>query len=296
MKTKIVLSVIIIIISQNIFPQKPVPEQKSFDYFGQIPPGDSAKIFAHGIISDTATKESALAISPNGNDVFFVRGEWPYTKIMHMVKSGSEWSLPDTAVFSKDCWATEPAFSPGGQYLYYSTSKGKSDIKYYSLWRVKKIKHGWSQPESLFDIGGDSIWEFHPSITKDGLLYFCYWNVKNWTGDIFVSLCLADKCSEPMKIDATINTDYSDVDPFIDKDGSFMIFASNRPGGYGGHDQYISFKNNDGTWTVLKNLGTKFNTREDNYDMDISPDGKYIFLYLNGDIYWMQSRNFVTSF
>ena len=98
---------------------------------------------------------------------------------------------------------------------------------------------------------------------------------------------MADKCSEPMKIGAPINTDYSDIDPFIDKDGSYIIFASNRPGGYGGHDQYISCKNDNGTWTVLKNIGTKFNTREDNYDMDISPDGKYIFLYLNNDIYWM---------
>lgn len=68
MKTKIALSVIItIIISQNIFPQKPAHEQKSFDYFGQIPPGDSAIIFAPGIMSNTATRESALAVSPNGD-------------------------------------------------------------------------------------------------------------------------------------------------------------------------------------------------------------------------------------
>ncbi len=280
-----------IVAGQNIFSQKRVPEQKSFDYLGQAPPGDSAEIFAPGIISDTATKESALAISPDGHEVFFVRGEWPYTKIMYTAKSGNEWSIPDTAVFSNDCWATEPAFSTDGRYLYYSTSKGKSDIKYYHLWRVEKIKGEWSHPESLFNIGEDSIWEFHPAIDKDGLLYFCYWDVNNWTGDIYVSHCLSDKCSEPAKMGAPINTEYSDVDPFVDKDGSYMIFASNRPGGYGGHDQYVSYKNSDGTWTVTDNLGPKFNTHEDNFDMDVSPDGSYIFLYLNGDIYWMQSRN-----
>jgi len=283
MKTKIVLPgliITIIIINQNIFSQKPAPEQKSFDYFGQIPPGDSVKIFAPGIISDTATKEGALAISPNGDEVFFVRGEWPYTKIMYMAKSGNEWALPDTAIFSKDCWATEPAFSPDGQYLYFSTSKGKSDIKYYNLWRVKKIRDRWSQPESLFDVGGDTIWEFHPTITNDGLLYFCYWDVKNQTGDIYVSRCPANECTDPINIGVPINTGYSDVDPFIDRDGTYMIFASNRAGGYGGHDQYISFKNNDGTWTSLKNLGTKFNTQHDDYDMDISPDDKYIFMAL----------------
>ncbi len=158
MKTKFALSaILIIIINQNIFSQKPVPEQMPFDYFGQIPPGDSAEIFTPGLISDTATKESALAIYPNGDEVFFVRGEWPDTKIMYISKSDNGWSLPDTAGFSKDCWTTEPAFSPDGRNLYYSTSKGKSDIKDYNLWRVEKIKDGWSQPESLFDIGGDSI-------------------------------------------------------------------------------------------------------------------------------------------
>jgi len=129
----------------------------------------------------------------------------------------------------------------------------------------------------------------HPTVTENGLLYFCYWDVKSWSGDIYVSQCMADKCSEPVKMDAPINSDSSDVDPFVGKDGSFMIYASNRPGGYGGHDQYIFYKKADGTWTELTNLGMKFNTPEDDYDMDVSPDGKYLFLYWNGDIYWMKS-------
>ena len=70
-----------------------------------------------------------------------------------------------------------------------------------------------------------------------------------------------------------------------------MIFASNRTGGYGGHDQYISFSDKNRTWTTPENLGPTFNTPKDNYDMDISPDGKYIFFYLNDDIYWMQNKS-----
>ncbi|MGA2408718.1 MAG: hypothetical protein ABSF81_18480 [Bacteroidales bacterium] len=288
MKAKIILLGLFITITfQNTFSQKSVPKQKSFDYYGQIPPKDSAKLFAPGIISDTATRAHDLAISPNGDEVFFARGAWPHSKIMYIKKMGDKWLLPDTAIFSKDCWATEPAFSPDGRYLYFSTSKGKTDIKYYNLWRVIKIRDGWSQPESLFDIGGDSIWEFHPTLTNDGLIYFCYWDVKNATGDIYVSRCGANECSDPIKIGTPINTGYNDADPFVSPDGTYMIFASNRPGGYGGLDQYISFRNNDGTWTSPKNIGPKFNTRDDDYDMDISPDGKYIFIYLKSSIYWM---------
>jgi hypothetical protein len=72
-----------------------------------------------------------------------------------------------------------------------------------------------------------------------------------------------------------------------------MIFSSNRPGGFGGLDQYISFRNNDRTWTSPKNIGPKFNTRNDDYDMDISPDGKYIFIYLKNSIYWMTLGNLI---
>jgi hypothetical protein len=296
MKTRTVLLGLLIsaAIIQCTFSPKSVSEKKPFDYFGQTPPEDSAKLFAPGIISDTAKKASDLAISPNGDEVFYAIGVWPNTKIMHMVKSGDQWSKSDTAAFLKDCWATEPAFSPDGRYLYFSTSKGKSDIKYFNLWRAKKVKDGWSEPESIFDIGGDTIWEFHPTITKDSAIYFCYWDSKKQSGDIYVSQCSANKCSDPVKIGDPISSDYSDADPFVSPDGTYMIFASNRPGGYGGHDQYISFKNNDDTWTNLKNVGTKFNTQLDDYDMDISPDGKYIFVYVKNNIYWMPIGDLIT--
>jgi hypothetical protein len=271
MKAKIILLGLFITVTfQNTFSQKSVSEKKSFDYFGQIPPKDSATVFAPGIISDTSAKGSDPAISPNGDEVFFSRGVWPNTKIMYMKRIGDKWLLPDTAIFSKDCWATEPAFSPDGRYLYFSTSKGKTDIKYYNLWRVKKIKDGWSQPENIFDIGGDTIWEFHPTLANDGLIYFCYWDAKNATGDIYMSRCGEKMCCDPIKIGTPISTAFNDADPFVSKDGTYMIFASNRPGGYGGLDQYISYRNNDGTWTSPKNLGSKFNTRDDDYDMDIS--------------------------
>lgn len=75
MKAKIILLGLFITVTfQHTFSQKSVSEKTSFDYFGQIPPKDSAKLFAPGIISDTAAKGSALAISPNGDEVFFSRG------------------------------------------------------------------------------------------------------------------------------------------------------------------------------------------------------------------------------
>ncbi len=287
MKTKVALIIFLIAANvQCLFSQKINTCQKPFDYLGQVPPADSAEVFAPGLISDTSKKASILAISPIGDEIFYCIGTWPNTKIMHMQKKGDKWIPQDTAFFSKDCWTTEPAFSPDGKSLFFSSSKGKSDIMSYSLWRIIKTGNKWSQPENLFDVGADSVWEFHPSITKDGSVYFCYWDSKNQTGDIYISQYAENKYTVPVKIDSPISTIYSDVDPYVCPDGTCMIFASNRSDGYGNHDQYISFIDKDGKWSSLKNLGPKYNTKDGDYDMDISPDGKYIFTYLNNLIYW----------
>jgi len=264
------------------------PSTNLFDYFGQVPPGDAAQVFAPGTISGNATKDGVLAISPKGDEVFFVRGEWPNTTIMHMKKSNGEWSTAVTAAFSEDCGCTEPAFSPDGSYLYFSSNRGKANINDYSICRVERIGDGmWSQPESLFDIDGESVWEFHPTLTGQGELYFCYWDVAHQTGDIYVSHEEGGSWSPPTRVEAPISTDFSEADPFVDADGRFMLFSSNRPGGLGGEDQYVSFRDADGVWTQPYNLGATFNTDGDDFDMDLTPDGKYILLYREGDVYWM---------
>lgn len=262
-----------------------------FDYLGQTPPGNTQVVFAPGIVSLAGSIEKSIAISPRGDEIFFMRGRgWPHSKIMHMVKRGGKWSMPDTAFFSKDCWATEPAFSSDGQYLYFSTSKGKSDIRFYDLWRVKKNKDGWSEPESIIDIIGDDIMEFHPSIINDGSVYFCYWDYAKQMGDIYFCKNNAGILIAPEKVGAPISTEYNDTDPFVETAGSYMIFKSNRPGGYGDNDLYISFKQTNGNWGNPINMSSLINTPNNDNPVDISPDGKYLFLYLNGDIYWVSTK------
>ena len=265
----------------------------SFDYFGLTLPGNTPEPFAPGLISVKDVKDAAFAISPAGDEVFFVRGTWPATRIMHMERSESGWSEPDTAKFSQDCWTTEPAFSPDGQYLYFSSSKGKSYITNYSLWRIRKTDAGWSEPESLFDIGGSSVWEFHPSVSSDGSLFFCWWDTAKMVGDIYVSQCNDEGCSDPVRIGGLVNTESTDADPYADPDGEYIIYSSARSGGYGMLDNYISFRKADGTWTDPENMGYEFNTEKDDYDLDISPDGRYVFLYLNDDIYWRQTGDVI---
>jgi Tol biopolymer transport system component len=64
---------------------------------------------------------------------------------------------PKVAEFCVDCFATEPAFSPDGKYLYFSSSKGEQDIKQYCIWPLAKVGNEWSQPEKVIDIKDQDI-------------------------------------------------------------------------------------------------------------------------------------------
>ena len=78
-------------------------------------------------------------------------------------------------------------------------AKGNQALKITTSGEAEKTDDGWSVPESLFDVGGDSVWEFHPTVTKDGSLYFCRWDTLRQVGDIYVSRCTDQGCSEPVK-------------------------------------------------------------------------------------------------
>jgi hypothetical protein len=57
--------------------------------------------------------------------------------------------------------------------------------------------------------------------------------------------------------DDSLSSDYNDKFPFIS--GNVMVFASDRPGGFGGYDLYYSVLKNN-AWSKPVNMGDKINT------------------------------------
>lgn len=285
---RLLLSAVFLFAATALFAQ----EGAMYDFFSDEP-SDTAVVFAPGVVSKSNELESDLVISPLGNELFYVVGEWPRTKIMHSEKIGQRWTQPDTAAFSKGCFTTEPTFSADGQWIYYSSSKGKANVLDYNLWRVRKSADGWTNAESVLNIGADSIWEFHPTMTRNKELYFCLWNSKTKKGEIYKAQCSPKGCTDAEKVDLHISTDYGISDPYIDFDGSYMIYSTNMPGGLGDFDQYISYRLPDGGWSAPKDIGAPYNTTGSDFDMDISPDGKYIISYSKDGI--LLQKNTLTN-
>ncbi|MEM6876986.1 MAG: hypothetical protein AAF544_00400 [Bacteroidota bacterium] len=73
---------------------------------------------------------------------------------------------------------------------------------------------------------------------------------------------------------------YSCMHPSLSVDGNRLYFASNKPGGYGGLDLYVSDYIN-GSWTQAVNLGPKINTSGDEAFPFIHQSG-HLFFASNG--------------
>ena len=81
--------------------------------------------------------------------------------------------------------------------------------------------------------------------------------------------------SKPQSL--SINTkEYEEAHPAITPDGNKLYFTSDRKGGYGGMDLYVTeFKN--GTWSAARNLGDKINTKGNDVFPYVHHDGTLYF-------------------
>ena len=118
--------------------------------------------------------------------------------------------------------------------------------------------------------GGYGRWDIYRANYKKGV----YTNVEN--------------------IGPVVNSEYSEADPAIAPDESYLLFCSHRPGGFGESDLYISFRKTDGSWTSPQNMGPKINTPADEEKPYVTPDGKYLFFSNdasgNLEIYWVDAE------
>jgi len=94
-----------------------------------------------------------------------------------------------------------------------------------------------------------------------------------------------------------VNSGAYTAHPFIAPDESYLIWDSKREDGFGDSDLYISFRQEDGTWSSAVNMGDKVNSDKWDAYASVTPDGKYILFNReineddrNVDIYWVDAK------
>ncbi|MEL6538155.1 MAG: hypothetical protein AAFQ98_22240 [Bacteroidota bacterium] len=89
---------------------------------------------------------------------------------------------------------------------------------------------------------------------------------------------------EPKLLGENINVGEWTAHPVIAPDESYLIWDSEREGGHGGSDIYVSFSQPDGSWGPAQNLGDQVNGPRDDFSSWITPDGKYLFFWRTEEI------------
>jgi hypothetical protein len=86
--------------------------------------------------------------------------------------------------------------------------------------------------------------------------------------------------STPVNLGPVINTAYNDQHPALSRDGLSLYFTSNRPGGFGADDLWVSKRTSvDDAWGPPQNLGPIINTGAVEFAPAFSRDGHWLFFH-----------------
>ena len=151
---------------------------------------------------------------------------------------------------------------------------------------VANADYVFGTPTNLGPTVNSSSGEGSPSISADGLsLYFT--SLRNGWADLWVTTreSTDDDWGEPVNLGLTVNSSAWDGELSISADELELYFASDRSGGLGGFDLWVTTRatTND-PWGEPMNLGSTINTSVDDTDACISADGLSLYFesYRNG--------------
>lgn len=152
---------------------------------------------------------------------------------------------------------------------------------FYSEWDA--INEEWTAAEQLKGQVNTTAYDAVLSIAPNGKSMYVYKNNAQSAGDIFTSAYVdsSKNWSAAEKLPKPINTSYFESSISITDDGKHLYFISERPGGEGQGDIYISEKQGD-RWGKPKNLGNLVNTSGDEKFVFVHPNGKHLFFASNG--------------
>jgi ankyrin repeat protein len=262
-------------------------------YLDQPPPGETAEIFAPGIVSAQEYFEhSCLAFSPDYSEIYWSTDftESGFYDIVYMKKEKGRWSAPKLAPFSEKNHAGSPVFSYDGRKLYFSSTRPRSENagnNDENIWVVERIGEGWSEPKPLGEPVNTEQNESIMSISRQGAIYF------RRDMEFFRSGYKNGFFEIPEKLDIQISKEMRILAIFVAPAEDYMILESFGGGGFGGADLLICYKLNVGSWSECVNIGSKINSGGHERFPSVTPDGKYLFFcrVLDGsDFYWADAK------
>lgn len=173
-----------------------------------------------------------------------------------------------------------PSFTADGGTLIYTFRKAGREDLYASTLK----DGGWQAGESIEAVNTPQN-EGAQAISADGkLLVFTACNRVGAMGscDLFYSEWRNGNWTEPTNMGNPVNSGAWESQPSLSADGSILYFASERAGGKGGRDIWMSTRQKNGRWGDPVNLGDSINTTANEASPFMHPDGQTLYFMSEG--------------
>jgi Tol biopolymer transport system component len=254
---------------------------------------DSPTLFAQDVVS-TDLMETTASFTPDGKTVYFTRSDNRFTDntiMFSMLKNGI-WSQPEVASFSGVWRDSEPHVAIDGKRIFFVSNRpatpegqplmAESNGRKFpgaNIWYCEKTEKDWSQPKRIEGPVNETAEIYNPSVARNGNLYFSarYPSKEPSVGyKIYRSVYEDGKYQQPERISFSDNK-LNDMDPAIDPEERFLVFASNRPGAVAVSNLFISIKDKNGVWGAPVPLGEKASSSSGENAPSLGPDGKTLY-------------------
>jgi Tol biopolymer transport system component len=245
---------------------------------------------------NSAQDDFELTFSADGKTAVFASGrEGGYGRHDIYISQfvGGKWQTPENigpAINTADN-DQEPTLSADGQALYFVRYNGlvstpAGDYSDDDLFVSRKVGGvwqtaiNWNDAPDLPPVNSLTSEEHCPIIVSKNLIYYSHSEPGVTQGsDIYQVSRVNGVWGKPEPLPGNINSPYRDHIHWtgLSKDGKSLIIVSNRPdlGSQGGIDEWISYKDKAGNWSVPENLGPVINTAGHEICWTFTPDGKY---------------------
>ncbi|MCB0552384.1 MAG: PD40 domain-containing protein [Phaeodactylibacter sp.] len=171
-----------------------------------------------------------------------------------------------------------PSLSADGQFLVYTT---RVDGQNEDIFISQRGDSAWlpGHPvEALNTPANDSS----PGIAANGKAMVFARNDRNGNFDLYFSTQRNGSWTTPQRLPAPISTNAWESQPSLSADGQELYFVSDRAGGQGRLDLWMSRQLPGGSWGAPQNLGPTINTPLNEQAPFIHPDGQTLYFMSKG--------------
>lgn len=185
-----------------------------------------------------------------------------------------------------------PALTADGNMLVFTRRQPRNDATTArtsyeeDFYVAQRTDEGWGKALRMQEPVNSSDNEGAATISKDGrIMIFTACERQDGAGrcDLYMCVWHGNRWGRPRNMGRALNTGSWESQPSLSFDGTTLYFVSDRKGGYGGKDIWMSTFGEEG-WSSPRNLGPTINTPGDEGSPFIHPDNKSLYFSSTGHI------------